>query len=226
MTGFPGRLNGPPTGPPTGPLTGRGGAVPQQSFQPSSGTLLGWVALIAAVVVALTAMVVEPNLLGVRVLFGAGFVAALTWVALLRPRAAAYGDTLVLRNLVSDLHLPLARIDTVRVRQMLQVWIEDDCYRCVGIGRSTRSMVGRRPRGALSALGLTQADDRMGTGQAGHSGAGTDYSTFVENRIEELARTARRDLRSDPPRVRRVWAVAEITALVLLGSGFLVTLML
>jgi hypothetical protein len=151
-------------------------------------------------------------------------VAVLIWLALLRPRAAAYDETLVLRGMLSDTTLPLAGIDAAVVRHMLVVWIGDDRYTCAGIARSTRSMVKRRNPGVLSVLGLQQTDDRMGAaGAGGDIGTSGDYATFVETRIEDLARSARRDGRDRPP-VRRRWALLEIAALVISALAFLVSL--
>ena len=214
----------------SGGAEGRGGRspAPVQTFRPTNGALLGWVALVAAAAVALVAVVQEPDLLGVRVALGAALVALLVWVALLRPRAVATADTLVLRNLVSDTHVPLARVDAAVVRQVLQVWVGEECYRCTGIGRSARSLMGRRNHGgALAALGLEQVDRRIGAaGAGGDIGSGADYATFVETRIEELARTARRDARTEPPSVRRVWARLELAAVAVLSVGFAVSLLL
>lgn len=200
---------------------------PVQTFRPTSGGILGWVAVLAAAVVGVVALVEEPNLLGVQVVLGAALVALVVWVSLLRPRAAAYADTLVLRNLLSDTHLPLARVDTAVVRQVLHVWLGDDCYRCVGIGRSSRSLLNRRNNGgAMAVMGLEQVDGRMGAAQGGDVGGGADYATFVETRIEDLARAARRDLQTEPPPVRRVWARRELAALAVLATGFAVSLLL
>jgi len=210
------------------PAGGRDQGVPVQTFRPTSGGILGWVALVAAAAVAVVALLEEPNLLGVRVVLGAALVALVVWVTLLRPRAAAYADTLVLRNLLSDTHLPLARVDAAVVRQVLHVWIGDDCYRCVGIGRSSRSLMGRRNSGgAMAVIGLQQVDGRVGAGgQGADVGRGADYATFVETRIEDLARAARRDHRTEPPVVRRVWARRELAALAVLATTFALSLLL
>ena len=145
----------------------------------------------------------------------------------LRPRATAYADTLVLRNPVSELHVPLADVDAVTVRQTLNVWVGDERYVCVGIGQSSRELLKRRSRGPMSFLGLHQVDDRMGLGHLRDVGATTDYASFVERRITELAQAARqaRDPRPSPG-VRRLWAVPELAALSMLGAALALTLVL
>jgi hypothetical protein len=198
-----------------------------QKFHPTNGTTVGWVGLATAAVVVVVTVVTEPNLLGVRVVLGTALVALLVWVVLLRPRAAAYPETLVLQNQLTDLHLPLARIDAVVVRQMLNVWIGEERYVCPGIGRSTRNLLKTRSRGPMAVLGIEQTDDRMGMGQIGEIGTTGDYANFVETRIADLARSARRDLRdAEPPPVHREWAGRELTALAVVGAAFLVSLLL
>jgi hypothetical protein len=198
-------------------------ARPVQKFKPTTGPFLGYVGLAVCALVVGVVATSEQHVVGVRVALGAVLVGVLIWLALLRPRAAAYDDTLVLRGMVSDTTLPLAGIDAAVVRNMLVVWIGDDRYTCAGIARSTRSMVKRRNPGVLSVLGLQQTDDRMGASGAGANiGTSGDYATFVETRIEDLARSARRDGRDRPP-VRREWARLEIAALALSVLAFLVS---
>jgi hypothetical protein len=200
---------------------------PVQKFRPTNGTVTGWGGLVAAALAAVLAAVTEPNLLGLRVVLGAALGGVLVWVVLLRPRAAAYRDTLVLRNQLSDLHLPLVRVEAVAVRHALNVWVGEQRYVCSGIGRSTRSMMKTRGRGPMAVLGLEQTDDRMGLGQIGEIGSSGEYAAFVEERIVDLARSARRDLQdTDPPPVRRVWAVRELSALAVLGVAFALSLLL
>ena len=77
-----------------------------------------------------------------------------------------------------------------------------------------------------STLGLHQTDPRAGAaGDAGDIGTSGDYATIVETRIEDLARSARRDGRDAPP-VRRTWARLEIAALAASALAFLLSLVL
>ena len=195
-----------------------------QTFKPTTGHVTGWAGLAVCLLVVGVVVTSEQHVVGLRVALGAVLVAVLVWVALLRPRATAYDDTLVLRGMVSDTTLPLARIDTAVVRHVLVVWVGEDRYTCSSIARSTRSMVKPRSPGALSVLGVQQADDRMGAvGQSGDIGGSGDYATFVETRIEDLARSARRDGK-DGPEVQRRWARVEIGALAVAGLAFVLSL--
>jgi hypothetical protein len=199
-------------------------ARPVQKFKPTTGPVMGYVGLAVCAVAVGVVAISDRDVIGLRVALGAVLMAVVIWLVLLRPRAAAYDDTLVLRGIVSDTTLPLARIDAAVVRHVLVVWIGEDRYTCSGFARSTRSMLKARKRGAMSVLGLHQTDDRMGVvGAGGDIGASGDYPTFVENRIDDLARSARRD-GGDVPPVRRRWARLEIAALVLSGLAFLLSL--
>jgi len=192
-----------------------------QKFKPSGGSLIAYLSIAAFGAFSVLAVASGPSLFALRVVLGMGLLILLTWTTLLRPRADATPETLRLRNLLSDHHVPLARVDEVMVGQMLLVWVGQDRYACVGIGRPVRQRAGRRP---MAVLGAEQAD-RMGMGEAGESGAAVNYADFVENRISDLARSARRDFRTPSPGVRRVWAWPEIIAIVVVGVGFVVSLM-
>ena len=199
-------------------------ARPVQKFKPTTGPVLGYLGLAVCALVVGIVVTSEQHVIGARVALGAVLAGVVIWLALLRPRAAAYDDTLVLRGMLSDTTLPLAGIDAAVVRHMLVVWIGEDRYTCAGIARSTRSMVKRRNPGVLSVLGLQQTDDRMGVhGAGGDIGTSGDYATFVETRIEDLARSARRDGR-DVPEVRRRWARLDIAALTPSALAFSVSL--
>ena len=185
---------------------------PVQAFKPTSGTLIGVVGLMFTGLVGVLAALTEHSALGLRVVLGAGLVALLVWMVLLRPRATAYADTLVLRNMTSELHIPMAAIEDVVVRHMLNVRAGGERYTCAGIGRSTRSMV-RSSGGGPTGL----------SGPAASAG-NQDYVTFVETTIEDMARSARRQAGEEPGPVRRRWAVPELAAgavlLVALGLSF------
>lgn len=178
--------------------------APLHRFGPTNGGILGWVGVVLAVVVAVFVAVTDPSLIGLRVVLGLAVMALLIWVALLRPRAIAHRDTLVLRNMLFDTIIPLAVIDRVVVSHSLVVWVDEERHSCPGIGRSTRSMMR-----AQAGKGPTASDD---------------YPDFVESTIEDLARSARRDRGGEDGRVRRAWAVPELVALGLLSVAVLVSL--
>ena len=181
---------------------------PVHAFKPSNGTAMGTLGITMAVGVVLLVVLDERSLFGLRIALVAAAVGVLSWMVLLRPRVTAYAETLLLRNTASDVHLPLAGIDSVVVRHALNVWVDGRRYTCAGIGRSSRSML--RPQGRGSAIG----------------GGASDYASFVETTIDELASSARRDLRGDPPPVRREWAVPELAVLGVLALAFAASFLL
>lgn len=194
-----------------------------ERFRPTTGVVTGGIGLAAAAVVVVVGLVTEPNLLGVRVALGALLVAALVWLTLLRPRAAASPDTLVLRNILSDISIPLARVDDAVVRHTLNVWVGDQRYVGVGIGRSSRSMLRGSGRRGVGGFGLRHTEHEHDALAA--PTPETDYATFVERRILELAEHAR--ARKDGGgAVRRSWAVPEIAGIGLLTAVFAVALLL
>jgi hypothetical protein len=177
---------------------------PVHAFKPTSGSMIGYLAVAAALVVVVLAAATEHSLFGLRAGLVAAIVAVVAWMTLLRPRVAAYVDTLLLRNMASDTYLPLASVENVLVRHQLNVWLGDQRFTCAGIGRSSRSMLRAERRGP---------DDS----------AGSDYVTFVETSIDDLARAARRDLRGDPPPIRTRPAIPELAALTVLVLAFLLS---
>ena len=196
-------------------------SAPVERFRPTSGRFLGAASLLVVVGALVLTAVTEPSLMGLRICLGLALGGVLIWVVLLRPRATAYVDRLVLRNQLSDWHLPLAGVEDVAVRHTLNVWVGDRRYTCSGIGRSSRQMI-RGPGGQPSSI-FARRDDRTGAGDAANIGQ-VDYSSFVEARIDELSRLARKAA-GDPPAVRREWAVPELVALGVLSLALLVALL-
>lgn len=178
------------------PVRSSSSARPQlvHAFKPTSGMLLGTVGIVVAGLVVVLVVLTERSVGGLRTALVAALVGLLVWMVLLRPRVRVYADTLVLRNMTSDVHVPLASVDSVAVRHALIVRVDDERYSCPGIGKSTRSMV--RPEGRGPSL---------------LSGS-QDYVRFVETTLEDLARSARRDAKGEQPPVRRQWAVPELAA--------------
>lgn len=195
---------------PTASTTSTTGATaqPVHAFKPTSGTVMGVLGLAAAGMVVVLVVVTDRSVAGLRTALVAALAGLLVWMVLLRPRVRAYADTLLLRNMASDTSLPLAGIESVVVRHTLNVWVDGRRYTCSGIGRSTRSMLGAKGRGPAVDTG------------------GQDYAGFVESTIEDLAGSARRDRREEPPPVRRRWALPELAALVVLSLALVGAILL
>ncbi|WP_205475238.1 hypothetical protein [Nocardioides sp. SYSU D00038] len=112
---------------------------------------------------------------------GALVAAVLVWAASFRPRVSVEGDTLVLRNMLTTTHVPLAAIDKVVVRQVLAVFVGERRIANAGVGRSRRQAQRRRPvPGALPA-----ADEPTSRRDV------VDVADHVETRLAQLVQEER-----------------------------------
>jgi hypothetical protein len=208
-----------------------GRAEPVERFRPTSGRLVGFgsVAVIAALLVYLALEV--RSLTGLRLGAGLVFFGVLTWVTQLRPRATAYPDELHLQNSLRDVTVPLSQVDEVRVGRMLNVWVGERRFVCIGIGAPLRTMVRGKSRGPSSLLGWDrlEAYTEESTPLRPDQSAMT-YADFVETRITELVEDARRrstlEAATMGARPTETWAWPEITALALTATAFGATLLL
>lgn len=205
------------------------GAGPVERFKPTSGMIVGYAGLVVMVGFLAYVVLTVHTVTGLRLGFALAFVAVLTWVTQLRPRATAYPDFLRMKNGVLDTDIPLALIDDVTVRQTLNVWVGDVRYVCIGIGKAPRSMIKTKKRSAGAVLGASRM--RQYAEQADRTQpdqTATHYETFVVTRIEELVDAARRELGGRAPEgcVRRTLVWPEAVALVVLGAAFVVSLLL
>ncbi len=198
---------------------------PVQRFKPTSGTFVGVAGLVVAVGLIGFVAATEPDIRGLQICLGVAIVAVFIWMTLLRPRVTAYEEALLLRNAASDVEVPLAAIDAAVVRHTLNVWVGERRYVCAAIGRTSRSMLTKGRPGASAALGLGMSGDRMSPDQSAKIGTGTDYPSYVEQRIEDLARAARQASAATPTPVRRRWAVLELGALAVLGALLVLSLL-
>lgn len=149
-----------------------------ERFQPTSGRFTGWltVGLSAALVIAggaylddgFPAWVAAAGLL----------VGVLAWAAMLRPALWVTEEHLVMRNLADTVHIRLAAIEEMAVRQVLAVRAADRRFVSTVVGRSwRRAMLSRRTHGA---------DEGPRDGMS--------YPDWAEHRLHELVDGARRDV--------------------------------
>ncbi len=170
-------------------------------FAPTSGRFMG--ALTAALgAVGVLVTLGFPGDYPPQVATGGLLAIALAWSAMLRPRVWLEGHRLVLRGMLSTLHLPLARLQSVVVQQVLVATVDDKRHANPGVGRS-RFRAMRRPRSTRD-LTMTPVP-----GEGWTSDEGADYADFVEDRIREAARVAR-GVPDAPSDVRREWAWPEV----------------
>lgn len=147
-----------------------------ERFEATSGRISGWltVVLCALLVVAGVAYLDEGFPAWVA---GAGLlVGVLAWAAMLRPALWATDEHLVMRNLAETVHIRLASIEEMAVRQVLAVRAGDRRYVSTVVGRTWRkALLSRRSAG----------------GDEGPR-EGMPYVDWAENRLHELVDLARR----------------------------------
>jgi hypothetical protein len=113
-------------------------------FSPTSGRIMGSLAVIAALVVVGLA-VADPGGVPAPVAAGAVVLGVLGWASMLWPRVSVTAEDLVLRTMVEHQQLPLAAIEDLAVRQVLAVRVGDKRYVSTAVGKSWRkAMVGDR----------------------------------------------------------------------------------
>jgi hypothetical protein len=190
---------------------------PVERFQPTSGRIMGLLALAAAVGVVVLGLVDRESGSPPPVMAGAVAGGILVWAAMLRPRVWATHDDLVMRNMLHSVSIPLAAIEQVAVRQVLAVSAGEKRYVSPAIGKSWRQAV--RSDGAPREPAAVQAT---------HS-----YPDFVQERISRLAEDARARLGVSPlsdeqvalaSGVRRTWAWPEIAGLAAATAALVVLL--
>lgn len=141
-----------------------------------------------------------PVVFGVLVL-----AAVLTYVTLLRPCIGATEDDLVYRQMFSDLRIPLASVDRMRVVRFFEVTVDGRRYVSPALARRRR----RRPPGRLALNGPERPDTE------------TIYLDMVEETLRTAISEAKARAAVDgrdsavAQGVRRRWVWPEITAMVI-----------
>ena len=176
-----------------------------EKFPPTSGRVVGVLAVLLAVALMVYAIVDGEDGLGAPYAWGAAFAAILSYAALLRPAVRVDSGGLVLRNMLDTNVIPLAAIEEVAVRQVLAVRAHEKRYVSPAIGSSFLRTI--RPR-----------TDRSGEREL-------TYPDYVRDRILHLADGARRRAGSgEVAPVSREWAWPEIAALVVTAVGLVVSI--
>jgi hypothetical protein len=184
----------------------------------------------ALVVLAMLAgWVIDPDEVAFWVVPLALVFAVLIWTSTLRPRVLVQGTSLVMRNMLTTVRIPLAAVEEVAVRQVMAVRAGDKRYLCAGAGRSLRQ--------AMKGSGLQRARQQVGglTGELAMGAEpeirpGVDYADYVEVRLRELIKAdrLRRGLTRTSPEIEELagQAVRELAwpEIVALGASVLLLL--
>jgi hypothetical protein len=188
-------------------MAGEDGEV--ERFHPTSGRVVGVVALLATAGVLVVGIVDAPNGIPLGLVPGCLLAALLIWAVLLRPAVRVEGGDLVLRGAFDTRWVPLAAIDRVSVGVLLVALVGDRRYASSAIGRSRRE---------------ARRDDRSGAGSdSGVNPANQSYGGFVQGRLERLVDDARAQGKPAGA-VRRAWAWPELAGIAVLAVAFVVAL--
>lgn len=186
--------------------------VEDRRFGPTSGVAIGCIGLAGCAVGAVAALKADTSSVGIGRALVAALVAVLVWCFMLRPRVVIGPDTLVLRNALSEWHVPLASIRSVVVRAITRVRTAEGKYDGVAVGRSVRAMMweGHRDRRSVATPPPTKGPRH-----------GDIIPDFLVEQILYAADNAR-DIGQAAGPVRRVWAVPELVLLGVLAVGLVI----
>lgn len=154
-----------------------GAESPVERFHPTSGRATGWMTVVLAAAVVVAGLAYVDDGFPDWVLGAALFVGVVAWAAMLRPALWATDEHLVMRNLAETVHIRLAAVEEMAVRQVLAVRAADRRWVSAVVGRSWRKAIVSRP--APNASGETIPLDGM------------PYADFVETRLHDLVDRAR-----------------------------------
>ena len=144
-------------------------------FQPTSGRFVGTTGIVVAAAVLVLIVLDTHDEETVSYAAGVILAALACWALLLRPRVGLTEDTLVVRQMLRTVHLPLAAIEKLSVSQVLAVWVDGRRFVSPAIGKPLRRVVREsRPGGSAARL-----HDEL---EAGRS---MPYVDFVEERIRQ-----------------------------------------
>ena len=146
-----------------------------ERFHATSGRVTGWLTVVLALVVVVAGVAYRDDGFPLWVAAGALLVGVLAWAAMLRPALWVAGDHLVMRNLVETVHIRLAAIEEMAVRQVLAVRADDRRWVSTVVGRTWRKAIVSR-HGSKDDEGPTD---------------GMPYADFVEQRLYALVDDAR-----------------------------------
>ena len=150
-----------------------------ERFRATSGRVSGWLTVVLAALVTGVGVADLREGFPPWVVATAVLVGVLGWAAMLRPALwVRDGEVLVMRNMLDTVHVRLAAVEELALRQFLAVRAGDRRWVSSVVGRSWRKTVapGRRPEPTI---------------RGGGSAADVSYPDFVEERIRALVDDAR-----------------------------------
>jgi hypothetical protein len=146
-----------------------------ERFTATSGRVTGWMTLVLCALLVVAGVAYLDDGFPVWVTAAGLLVGVLAWAAMLRPALWATEEHLVMRNLAETVHIRLAAVEELVVRQVLAVRAGDRRYVSTVVGRSWRKAL------------IT----RRGPGSGDGPRDGMAYVDWVEHRLHELIDDAR-----------------------------------
>ncbi len=151
-----------------------------ERFHPTSGRVTGWMTVVLAAILVVTGVAYADDGFPLWVAAGGLLMGVLAWAAMLRPALWATREHLVMRNLADTVHIRLAAVEEMAVRQVLAVRAADRRFVSTVVGRTWRKTLQSRHRPGGTDTGAALAPTE-----------GMHYADFVENRLHDLVDTAR-----------------------------------
>jgi hypothetical protein len=189
--------------------------VPAQRYGPTSGVFSGVAGLLICAVAVVVSVVDGLTSGSLRFVLAALVGAVLIWAFLLRPRIVieSGGRTLLLRNPLVDVRVPLAAVKVVGVRAVTTVKTDDAHYEGVAVGHPVRKIVRGR-------LGPDQGD----APRTWRTPRLTEMSTqdiMTEQVLHAAAEARAQGLPAEP--VERRWALPELVLLAVFTVALVVS---
>lgn len=146
-----------------------------ERFEATSGRLTGWLTVVLSALLVVAGLAYLDDGFPAWVAAAGLLVGVLAWAAMLRPSLWVTEQHLVMRNLAETVHIRLAAVEEMAVRQVLAVRAGDR--------RHVSTVLGRTWRKALLS--------RRSHGSADGPHEGMPYVDWAENRLHELVDQAR-----------------------------------
>ena len=151
---------------------------PVEKFRPTGGRVTGVLAVVLALAIAVIGISERGEGFPAGVVAGALLGGVLAWASMLRPALWLTPTDLVMRNMLETVHLPLAAIEEMAVRQVLAVSVGDRRYVSTAVGKSWRKALKSSAPGGREPAGDQRVTD-------------LPYVDFVEQRLRQRVDDAR-----------------------------------
>lgn len=189
-----------------------------ERFHATSGRVSGWLSVVLSALLVLAGVAYLDDGFPAWIAAAGVLTGVLAWAAMLRPGLWVTEEHLVMRNLAETVHIRLAAVEELAVRQVLAVRAGDR--------RLVSTVVGRTWRKALLSRRSAPSED-------GGPRDGVAYVDWVEDRLHELVDHARteagvragsREQLALPDAVRREPAVLPLVLITVATLVLLVSL--